>query len=277
MDAGTYNTGLGYRYASTAFAITKEELMKLGSVDLLKFQASLKNNINYPLVDEELKQKNSDKIRINATCILTEFNLATSKTDNKDSDKKISKDVIEYKCGYNLDKVDAFTKKRSVLTKPGVFFDLKMDGGGHIFFQAEASNTNGINGFRFWYCITKQGISQYKETDLASVKSIMLFDQVDIMLENDKPVSLKTNEISEFLFQPQLNSLWSYKQFTVENDSLWQSFKTMPIKTLRASINGKVLWTQDIDKNYSTSFIKVINCLESLNLPKQGTSASSIK
>jgi hypothetical protein len=100
------------------------------------------------------------------------------------------------------------------------------------------------------------------------MKSVMLFDQVDILLENDEPISLKTDAPAEYLLQNQAITAWSYKLFTIENDSIWQKLKTNPIKTLRLSINGKVLGTEEIDKNYSKSILKVIDCVDALGIPK---------
>lgn len=244
----------------TGFFVTKEELELFASKDLLKFKVDFKNFDEQPIFEENIKQKSIDKIRKDASCMLLEFN---SVSNAKKEDKKEIKDVSEYKCSYEMDKIDAFTKKRSVLTKASLFVDEKVQGG-HTFFQVSGNNTNGINGLKFWYCINVNGIGKVVEY----TKSIMLFDQVEILLENDEQISLNTGAISEFLFQSQVNAAWSFKLFTIEDDSIWQKLKTTPLKTLRLSKNGQELWTREIDKKYSKSFMNVINCVDVLGIPK---------
>jgi len=253
---GKYNTGLGYSYTYTSFNLTKEDLMLFASKDLLKFQADFKYFPDYPIVET----KSVDKIRKDASCILDEFNTAPNAIKE---DKKDIKDIVEYKCSYEIDKIDGFTKKRNVLTKAAIINDTKVEGG-HTFFNVCGNNTNGVNGLKFHFCINITGIAKVVE----DAKALMLFDQLDILLENDEPISLKTDAISEFLLQGQTNQAWSYKTFAIENDSIWQKLKTIPIKTLRLSIKDKELWTQEIDKSQSKSIINVINCVDVLGISK---------
>lgn len=257
---GEYDNGFGYEYKFTSFLLTKEELEFFASKDLLKFKADFKYFPDYPIVEEDIKDKSIDKIRKDAACILDEFN---SVPNAKKEDKKEIKDVVEYTCSYEMDKIDGFTKKRNVLTRAAIFYDTKEEGG-HIFFNVCGSNSSGANGLKFHFCLNINGIAKVEE----DAKALMLFDQVEILLENDEPISLKTDAVSEFLLQPQVNTAWSYKLFTIENDSIWQKLKTIPLKTLRLSMNGKELWTQEIDKNNSKSFMNVINCIDVLGIPK---------
>jgi len=260
ISTGDYNTGLGYKYKFTGFLLTKEELELFASKDLLKFQASFRYFPDYPVVEENIKSKSVDKLRKDAACMLDEFNLAYN---TKKEDKKEIKDVAEYKCSYEMDKIDGFTKKRNVLTNAALLYDKKLDGG-HCFFQVCGCNNNGVNGLKFHYCINVNGIAQIEEV----IKGVMLFDQVEILLENDESISLKTDAVSEFLLQSEVNTAWSFKLFTIENDSIRQKLKTVPLKSLRLSMNGKILWTQEIDKEYSKSFMNVINCVDALGIPK---------
>ena len=87
-------------------------------------------------------------------------------------DIKEIKDVADYKCAYEMDKKDSFTKQRSVLTKAAVFFDSKEDGI-EIFFQVCGSNIDGNNGLKFFYCITADQIAK---SDEALLKPLVLFD-----------------------------------------------------------------------------------------------------
>lgn len=259
-----YNTGLGYVYKSTGFLLTKEELELFASKDLLKFRAIFKYFPDYPVVEENIKSKSVEKIRKDAACMLDEFNLASN---TKKENKKEINDVTEYNCSYEMDKIDGFTKKRNVLTKAALLYDKKVDGG-QCFFQVSGCNNNGVNGLKVDYCLNVIGIAQIEE----NLKAIMLFDQVEILLENDEPISLKTDAVSEFLLQSQVNTAWSFKLFTNENDSIWQKLKAIPLKTLRLSMKGKELWTQEIEKKYSKSLINVINCVDALGIPKAKTS-----
>jgi hypothetical protein len=257
---GNYNNGFGYVYKSTGFLLTKEELELFASKDLLKFKADFSYFPDYPVVDEDIKSKNIDRIRKDASCILTEIN---SISNTKKEDKKEIKNVLEYTCKYEMDKIDGFTKKRSVLTNAALLVDTKVSGG-HIFFQLCGSNINGANGLKFYLCHNYKAVGQADESEL---KSKMLFDQVEILLENDESFSIKSNEVTA-LFKQAVNSVWSIQLFTIENDSLWLKLKTVPLKSLRLSMDGKILFTQEIDKEYSKSFMNVINCIDVLGIPK---------
>lgn len=258
--SGQYNTGMGYQYKWTGFDITKDELLIFASKDLLKFQAQFKYFPDNPTVEEEIKSKSIDRIKKDASCMLSEFNLVLSV---KKDEIKENKEVFDYKCKYENDKVDEFTKKRTVLTNASPFYDIKAKGG-HHFFQVCESNINGSNGLKFFLCHNYKAIEDADESEL---KTLMLFDQVEILLENDEPVSLKSDAVSE-LFHQAVNCVWSIQLFTIKNDSIWQKLKTIPSKTLRLSFNDKVLYTQNIDKNYTNSFMNVINCIDVLQIPK---------
>ena len=85
--SGDYNTGLGYSYTFTSFDLTKEDLMLFASKDLLKFQADFTHFPDYPIVEEEIKSKNIDKIRKDASCILDELNIL-AQNEKKDAEFK---------------------------------------------------------------------------------------------------------------------------------------------------------------------------------------------
>jgi len=99
-----------------------------------------------------------------------------------------------------------------------------------------------------------------------NAKTSMIFDQIYIMLENDEIISLKDDTPSDFLYKTSI--IWSYKQFTIEDDSTWQKLKTLPIKKIRISMKDKELGTSEIDKNGSNAIINAINCVDSLGIPK---------
>ena len=136
--------------------------------------------------------------------------------------------------------------------------------GGHSLFQVCCSNIDGVNGLRFWYCYNNKGIGKFEEF----AKSHMLFDQVSILLEHNEEIKLKTDTVSEFLLEDQANSASSNKLFTFENDRRWQILKTNPIKAIILYKNDKVLWTQEIEKRNSKSFLDVINCIDNLGITK---------
>ncbi len=255
LDAGTYNTGLGNRYATTGFLLTKEELTKLGTVELSKFQASLKNNIDYPLVEEEIKQKNAEKIRINASCILEELN--TIPTVKNAVKKDIAKD-IEYTCKYSIDEIDGFTKKRTVFTNGGPLLDVT-EGVKRIWINAVGNNTNGVNGVRFEWGFMSSGTYDKNE-----VQNVLKFDQVDLLLDNEKIITLTNKEVSKFFSG---DYCISYKLFTM-NDSLWTELKSVPLKKLKFSFNNEDVFSPDIERKYSKSIMNVINCIDVLGILK---------
>lgn len=255
LDAGTYNTGKGYIFESTAFVIGKEELMKLSSVDLIKFKTSLRNNINYPLVEEEIKQKNIDKIRNDASYILNEYNLVANESLTKRNDTKI----VEFKCEYNNDLIDAFTKQRRVDTKGAILFDEK-EVDKRLYLNVLGNNTNGINGIQFeWGLWTKSQVDQ------SSVQTALLFDQIDLLLENDELVSLKDKAVPKFIVSGSFYI--SYKLFAID-DPVWAKLKISSVKNMRILLNNEVIISPKIEKNNYKSIMNVINCIDALGIPK---------
>jgi len=182
--------------------------------------------------------------------------------DKKQNIKEVNENLVEYKCKYELDKIDNLSKKRSVFTNKSVVLDVNAEVG-HTLLQVCSSNIDGVNGLKFEYCFNKD-IAKFEEF----AKSHMLFDQVNILFEHDDGINLKTDAISEFLLQDHANSACSYKLFTFENDRRWQILKTNPIKRITMFKDGKELWTQEIEKKYSTSFMNVINCIDNLGITK---------
>jgi len=259
--SSNYNDGLGYDYKITSFSLTKDELLSFASKDLLKFRADFKHFPDYPIVENEFNSKSIDKIRKDASCILDEFN---SVRNTKKDDKKEKMDLVEYKCGYEIDKIDEFNKKRIVLTRAAIIFDDKLNGG-HTYFQVCGSNLNSVNGLKFYRCFN---VNRFDEVDQTNVKNLMLFDQVELLLENDDVISLKNDVVSEYLIQNQANSAWSYKLFTIDNDSIWQKLKSNPLKMIKLSMNGKDLGLKKIDNIYSKSIINAINCIDILGINK---------
>lgn len=250
-----YNTGLGYKYKITGFFLTKEELELFATKDLLKFQADFRNFPDYPIVEDDIKDKNADKLKKDASCMVTEFDLVLKSMEAKKAEMN---KIVEYKCSYEVDNTDPFTKKRNVLTKSVMMLDT-MWGDAVYRFYVSAGNTNGVNQFKFFSQMAFKGVGN-------EVKKYMLFDQVDIMLENDDVISLKTNEISEFTIS-NINA-WAYKQFAIEDDLTWNKLKSSPIKIIRLTINGKVLNTIEIQKRYTKSITNVISCSDEMGIPK---------
>lgn len=256
---GEYNTGFGYEYKFTGFSLTKEELELFASKDLSKFQAYFSYFPDYPVVEENIKSINVKKIRKDASCILIEFNSESTIKEEKNSK------VFEYNCGYEINEIDDFTKQRNVLTKSYPLYEIR-DGGIHVFFQAAATNKNGFNGLHFSQCYSIEVDLKGAKINEEPLKDYMLFDQVDLLLANDEPVSFKTDVLSDYLFRGQV--AWSYKTFPIEDYTIWQKLKTFPIKKFRLSKNGKELRTLDVENNFSNAIISVINCLDALGISK---------
>jgi hypothetical protein len=260
--SGEYESGFGYKYTFTIFLVTKEELLRFSQTDVSKFQATFTYFPDYPVVEQEVKKKNIEKIRTDASCILSE--IAIISTAKKEVKVEIP---YEYECKYETNKIDDFTKKRTVITLPAVFFDLKLaNNHGSTFFQVSGSNLNGINGLKFYRCINVNTMGGTASISEANARTTMIFDQVDLLLENDEVVSLKENEASDFVYR--VSPIWSFKLYTINNYSIWKKLKTIPLKKIRVSMAGKELFTNEMDKKYAKSIIKVIDCIDTLGITK---------
>lgn len=251
---GDFEPGSGYSYTYTLFDLPKEELDLFVLKDLDKVQVIFEYFPGYPVVEKEISKINIEKIKKDATCILGEVN---SGNYNKDEAEK-------GKCKYQIDKIDSFTKQRIVLTNLTVLFNENIPGGSH-FFQVGGCSTNGVNGLKFFHVYSSSGISNANEP---LIKASMLFNQVDILLENDDIINLKTDEVSEYLQQTQRN-LWSMKEFQIQNDSTWLKIKATPIKAIRILLNGKEMPLPIFEKKNSKSIMEVINCIDELGILHQ--------
>lgn len=230
------------------------------SKDLLKFRADFSNYPDYPSVEQDIKRKIADKIRTDAGCLLKEYNLFTAAQklikDNRKAD-------FDEPCQYETDKKDDFTKKRTVLTKPSTVWDVKVQGTGNTFMNVCGSNINGKNGLQFNRGLSFTGSGNVNEEKM---KSYLLFDQLDILLENEEVVTLKEAEGARYI--PNGNTYWGFKLFSIDNDSIWNKLKKTPLKKFRLSINGNELGTQEIENIYVKSIMKAIKCVDELGIPK---------
>ena len=255
--SGDYNNGFGYKFTATYFSISKEELIEFSQKNLSKVQAIFTHFPDYPVVDQEIKKKNVEKIRIDATCILSEFNLYIA------AQKKIKFDPQAYlkeECLYENIKIDDFTKKRTVLTKAATIYEVKNGTASTSFMNVCGSNINGVNGLQL-----NRGLivgSGAHVNDEASLKSGMLFDQVDLLLVNEEVVNLKLKGVSDYIRNGY--TYFSFKLITIENDSIWKKLEIIPIKKIKLGMNGNDLGSLDVKKLNSTSFMKVINCINKL-------------
>lgn len=252
---GKYNTGLGYSYTYTSFNLTKENLLLFASKDLLKFQADFKYFPDYPIVEEDIKTKSVEKIRKDASCILDELNSAPSA---KKEGKNDIKEVV-YECKYTKDVKDAFTKKRIVDSNGSTIYDFK-EANNRLWLTVVGNNTNGMNGIQLEW-----GVWSSDKIDKTAAQDALKFSQVDILLENEDIINLTNNELPKFVNQG--DYYISYKLFTV-NDSIWGKLKTVPFKSLRLTLNNESVFSEEIDKKYTNSFMNVINCIDVLEIPK---------
>lgn len=234
--------------------------MMFASKDLLKFRADFSNYPDYPFVEQDIKSKIVDKIRTDAGCLLKELNIFTAAQKLIKDSRKSDFDVP---CQYETDKKDDFTKKRTVLTKPSTVWDVKVQGTGNTFMNVCGSNINGKNGLQFNRGLSFTGAGNVNEEKM---KSYLLFDQLDILLENEEVVTLKEAEGARYI--PNGNTYWAFKLFSIDNDSIWNKLKKTPLKKFRLSINGNELGTQEIENIYVKSIMKVIKCVDELGIPK---------
>lgn len=256
LSVGDYNTGFGYSYTYTTFPLAKEELKKFASSKLVKFQALLNNNSDYPVVENKIKKGTAAKIRNYASCILSYHNSIPKA-------KKIIKNDFSAPCKYAEDKVDDFTKKRTVATSPEFIYDIKSSAF-ESFLTVVGSNVGGSNGLQFNMGIQAKTVINGNINEDAIEKD-MTFDQIDLLLDNGDVINLKKRP-SQFIGN---NYTWnSYELFSIKNDTLWKKLKTFPLKKFRMSINGQVKGTQAVNKQYSRSIMRVINCIDKLNIPK---------
>jgi hypothetical protein len=164
-------------------------------------------------------------------------------------------------CKYETDKIDDFTKNRNVRTEPGVLMDKKpsaaeilLEVGGRVMFNVVACNNNGINSIEFDWVATNEN-------------AVRPFNQVDLLFENGDVINFMDEKESELLNK--YPWIFSYKLFEINNDSIWYKLKTSPVKKFKISINTKELSSNEIDNKYSESVMKVINCIDNLNIEKR--------
>ncbi|MEI7492829.1 MAG: hypothetical protein WCK92_15625 [Bacteroidota bacterium] len=177
------------------------------------------------------------------------------------------------KCKYIQDKVDDFTKKRTVLTSGETIFDIKkggfglsvsdvLDASNRVFLSVFGSNVDGVNGLYFqWGSIKYNYVGP--------------FDQVELIMENGEIITLKEEEATESTHDESFT--YYYKTFRIIDDSIWNKLKTTPFTKLRLSIEGKEQRTDAIDKKNATSIMKVINCIDLMSIPKPIPSAAKVK
>lgn len=250
-NSDDYNTGFGYSYTFTAFPLSEEELVKFASNDLELVKAYFISNPNCPVIEEVVKKKSVQNIKEDAKKLSEEYNSIVVV-------KKENPKIINYECKYEYDKVDDFTKTRTIITAPAILVDEDL-AYARYYVSVSGTNINGLTGLRIisGVKITEKSISISPE----KAKPILSFNRIDFLLENEQIVTLQDNEISEF--RSNSNDLFSFKFFKFENDSIVDQLKSSVIKKVRLSINEKVTSTKDIDINCSNSAINVLNCIES--------------
>jgi len=257
LSVGDYNTGFGYSYTYTNFPLAKEELKKFASSKLVKFQALLENNSDYPVVENKIKKGTAEKIRNYASCILSYHNSVPNA-------KKVIKDDFNAPCKYAEDKEDDFTKKRTVATSPEFIYDIKSPSGSESFLTVDGSNVGGSNGLQFNMGVTIKNVVNGNVNE-AGIEKALSFDQIELLLENGDVINLKEGPSRVIR---NMYTWYGYKLFTIKNDTLWKKLKTFPLKKLRMSIKGQLKGTQAVNKQYSRSIMRVINCIDKLNIPK---------
>jgi len=99
--------------------------------------------------------------------------------------------------------------------------------------MAVVTNINGVNGLEFHWAGSEKNFIQQ-------------FNQVDIILENEEIISFREEALSESIYQ--FPWYFNSKLFKIDNDSTWAKLKTTPLKNFRISVNGKELFTREIDK-----------------------------
>lgn len=263
-SVSSYNTGFGYSYKLTSFFLSKEELEIFATKDLLKFQADFRNFPDYPLVEDDFKSKSAEKLKNDAGCIVTEFDLAAKAAEAKKAE--LNK-MVEYKCEIESDKTDAFTKKRTVVTKPVMIIDT-IFGNMRVLIYVCGISSNGVNQLRFFYLKNSKDYARAaaNESFLKSAKDMLIFNQVDIMLDIDEAINFKTPEMSEFLVEG--NNIYTFKTFPIDDDAVWKKVKSNSIKVIKYSNNDKEVATVDIPKRFSKAIINAAGCIDQQGIMK---------
>jgi len=256
--ASDYDTGLGYNYTSTGFEMTKDEIMIFASKDLLKIQAIFKYFPDHPVVEEEIKNKSIERIRKDASCILSETSSITYEKKDVKSDIKVD---VKYECKYEKNIIDDFTKKRIVLTQPETIYNVKISEDASAFYSVCGSNISGSNGLQF-----NRGYRTGNPVKEDVLKNIMQFDQIALLLDNDEVINLNDTEIVEMARNG--SAYVGIKVFAIESDSIWQKLHTIPLKKFRVSMKNKEIGTQEIEKKYAKSIMNIIDCVDALAIPK---------
>jgi hypothetical protein len=255
---GTYNSGFAYEYEFTGFFITKDELELFATKDLQKFQADFSYFPDYPLVEEDIKPKSIEKIREDASCVLDELNSYLKSDPQKN---EIVVPLKEYKCEFSKDKTDAFSKQRIVDTKGNTLIDEK-EKDRRVWLNIVGNSTGGVNGLQFEY-----GLWTTFDLDKEKVQNALKFTKIELLLDDDSVISLSDESNPKFINQGQYYI--SYKLFQIDN-SKWDKLNNTKVKTIRISNNDEEIVTQDIKPENASSIANVINCIDSLNLSKQG-------
>lgn len=260
VNTGDYSSGHGYRYTYTTFSLTKEELMKFAATELEKFHAEFHHFSDYPVVEKEIKAKNIESIVKDANCILSEYKSIEEVLANSTESSAVES---ETSCKYEKDLIDDFTKKRIVQTEGLFLVETRAPGGDATgFFKISGSSLDGVKGLNF-----SRGLATgIAFNDLTPLREGLKFDQVDLLLEDGEVINLKENEASEFVSAPSL--YYSYKVYAINDSAIWDKLKNTPVKKIRLSLNSKEMMTQEIDKKFSKSIAKAINCIDALNISK---------
>lgn len=245
----------------TGFVLTKEELQFFASKDLMKFKVEFKYFPERPIFENELKQKSIDIIRKDASCMLTEINKTSG--NKKDAKNDITdKADYNYTCNYLINNTDDFTKTRVVLTGGALLFSVYYQKNNETQAFAVKGSYNGVKGLEF----VRGDVTTLARLDVEDLKSKLIFDEVELLLENDESINLKTSEASEFMNKSP--AFLATKRFIFDSDSIYQKLKTSPLKKIRLSLNGKPTLTCEIEPKYSKSIMNVIDCIDVVNVPK---------
>jgi len=252
-NSGDYNTGLGYKYTFSVFSLTKDELAKFASSNLSLVSADFNYFPDSPTIQSEIKKKSVGLIINDAKAILKEWESMIIKSDG--NEKKYL-----FNCKVEYDQVDEFTNIRKTISSPALIFEKDLGG---MFFYLNVSGTkiNNHNGLRF-IAGFKVSDDMVKMVKVEQVKQIIKYNQISLLLEDGKVISFKDAELNQYVSS--VNNYQFYKFYNIENDSIANLLKTIPLKKVRILLDDKEVETLSVIKDGASAIINVLNCTNSL-------------
>lgn len=178
------------------------------------------------------------------------------------------------KCKYEFDKIDDFTKVRTVRTKEEYVFENKAS----AFLSSVLIGENNTD-MKFKVCADYNGGARSLLFTLSAAdnaESIEDFTQLDFLLDNDSVIILNSlsEEGTDNDYKEGRQIYWRFCYLTNEQ---WNELKSHSIKKLRIHFENSTVGDIEINKKYKDNISNIIKCIDILNLPIQKIRKDDIK